>query len=51
MNPYTAHITPSDGIPRRVALIAFDMGDAQRQTRLLALQRFGRGFTYSVRPA
>ena len=51
MTTYTAHITPRDGIPRRIALIAFERCDALREARLLAAALFGRGCTYSVRQA
>lgn len=51
MHTYTAHVTPSDGIPRRIALISFDLADARREALLLARALFGRGFTYCVRAA
>jgi hypothetical protein len=51
MNAYTAHITPRDGIPRRIALIAFDRDDALAEALQIALHRFGSGFTFSVRAA
>jgi hypothetical protein len=51
MHTYTAHVTPRDGIPRRIALVSFDLDDARREARLLAAALFGRGFTFSVRVA
>lgn len=52
MQTYTAHITPSDGIPRRIALISLDLDDARREARLLAAALYPRQpFTYCVRAA
>lgn len=48
---YIAHITGRDGIPHRVALIAFALDDARREALLLARARFGRNFIFSVRRA
>ena len=48
MSAYIANITPRDGIARRVALIAFDLADARRETMLLARAMFGTGFRFSV---
>lgn len=51
MHHYTAHVTPSDGICRRYALIALDRDDALTEAGLLAAALFGAGYTYCVRPA
>lgn len=48
---YVAHITPADGVPRRFALIAFDLADARREALLLARSLFGGRFSYAVRTA
>jgi hypothetical protein len=47
---FIAHITPSDGITRRYALISFERDDAFIEARLLAASMFSV-FTYSVRQA
>ena len=47
MNTFIAYITGNDGIPRRFAMLAFDMGDARREALLLAQSMF-RSFSYSV---
>ena len=47
MNTFVAYITPNDGIPRRFALISFDVEDAQREAQLLGKSMF-QSFTFSV---
>ena len=47
MNAFIAFITPVDGIPRRFALLAFEMSDARREALLLGKSMF-RSFSYSV---
>jgi hypothetical protein len=45
---YIAHITGTDRITRRYALIAFERDDAYTEARLLAASMFSV-FTFSVR--
>lgn len=51
MHRYTAHVTPRDGIARRLSLTAPDLHAARAAVQRLATARHGTGFTYSVRPA
>ena len=50
MSTYIAHLTPTDGVPRRFALLSTDADDAREEARLLGLALFpGRRFTYSIK--
>ena len=51
MQTYTAHVTARDGTARRLELRALDLQAAHAAVRQVAARNFGRGFTYSVRPA
>lgn len=51
MDLYTAHVTPVDGIARRIELRAPDLAAARAAVLAEATALFGRGFTYCVRPA
>lgn len=51
MHQFIAYITGPDDIPRRWALISFDLADARREAQLLAAALFPRGCRYFVRPA
>lgn len=51
MKTYTAHVTARDGTTRRLDLRAHDLPAAHAAVRQVAIRDFGRGFTYSVRPA
>jgi len=51
MHNYTAHVTPRDGIARRLELRASDLTAARTAAHATASALFGRGFTYCVRAA
>ena len=49
---YTAHITPRDGIARRITVLATDLSDARHAVRCAAVARFPRQpIAFTVRPA
>lgn len=49
---YTGHVTPPDGIVRRVPVLAINLLDARDAVRSAAVGRFPRQpITFIVRPA
>ncbi len=51
MHHYTAHVTARDGIVRPHDLTAPDLQAARHKALQIARQRYGAGFTFTVRVA
>jgi hypothetical protein len=51
MHPYTAHVTPRDGIARRLDLTAPNLEAARTAAQRTAAALYRTGFTFSVRAA